>query len=100
MKDNFGRIHIFEVKSVNQSREQNVDREAYENKIAELRKCYKQASKLTEQIFYLPIIDKDRWHIDCYEKGEKDTLTKDQFIEKLKKKWTERLKAKKKRERF
>ena len=80
MKDNFGRIHIFEVKSVNQSKEYNFDKNIYEEKIAELKKCYKQASVLTEQIFYLPVIVKDIWQITCFYKGEENTLSKDQFI--------------------
>ena len=79
MKDNFGRIHIFEVKSVNQSGAYNIDNNIYRTKVAELEKCYKQASKLTEQIFYLPVIDKDVWQIKCFHKGEQNTLTIDQF---------------------
>jgi len=79
MKDSFGRIHIFEVKSVNQSGAYNFDNNIYKTKVAELEKCYKQASKLTEQIFYLPVIDKDVWHIKCFHKGEQNTLTIDQF---------------------
>ena len=79
MKDNFGRIHIFEVKSVNQSREYNIDNNIYKAKIAELKKCYKQASVLTEQFFYLPVIDKDVWQITRFCKGEENTLSIDEF---------------------
>jgi len=85
MKDNFGRIHIFEVKSVNQSKEYSFDDNIYKEKIAELKKCYKQASVLTEQIFYLPVIDKDVWKITCFYKGEENTLSKDQFVSFVKK---------------
>jgi len=79
MKDNFGRIHIFEVKSVNQSGVYSFDNNIYKAKIAELKKCYKQASLLTEQIFYLPVIDRDIWQITRFYKGEETTLSIDEF---------------------
>lgn len=79
MKDNFGRIHIFEVKSVNQSGAYNFDNNIYKAKIAELKKCYKQASLLTGHIFYLPVIDKDIWQITCLYRGEERTLSLDEF---------------------
>jgi hypothetical protein len=79
MKDNFGRIHIFEVKSVNKSDTYNFDNNIYKAKIAELKKCYKQASLLTDQIFYLPVIDKDVWQITCFDKGEERTLSIGEF---------------------
>ena len=79
MKDNFGRIHIFEVKSVNQSGTYSFDNNIYKTKIAELKKCYKQASVLTEQIFYLPVIEEDIWQITRFQKGEESTLSIDEF---------------------
>lgn len=79
MKDNFGRIHIFEVKSVNRSGAYNFDNNIYKAKIAELKKCYKQASLLTGQLFYLPVIDGDNWQITCLRNGEEQTLSLDQF---------------------
>lgn len=79
MKDNFGRMHIFEVKSVNQSGAYNFDNNIYKAKIAELKKCYKQASLLTDHIFYLPVIAKDIWQITCLYKGVERTLSLDEF---------------------
>jgi len=79
MKDNLGRIHIFEVKSVNESGAYNIDNNIYKTKIAELKRCYKQASLLTEQIFYLPVIDKDVWQITRFYNGEERTLSIDEF---------------------
>lgn len=79
MKDSIGRIHIFEVKSVNQSGAYNFDNNIYKAKIAELKRCYKQASILTDQIFYLPVIDKDVWQITRFLKGEESTLSVDEF---------------------
>ena len=79
MKDKFGRIHIFEVKSVNVSKEFGFDNNIYKAKIEELRKAYKQASVLTGQIFYLPIVDKDIWKITQYINGEENTLSQSQF---------------------
>jgi len=79
MKDRFGRIHIFEVKSVNQSGAYNFDANIYKGKIAELKNCYRQASKLTGQIFYLPVVKNDVWHITRFYKGEENTLSEDEF---------------------
>jgi type III restriction enzyme len=69
LKDSSGKIHIFEVKSVIKGNA-NIDEEEYENKIRELKKCYKQASKITGQIFYLPIQDNEGWVIWKIENGE------------------------------
>jgi len=85
MKDKFGRVHIFEVKSVNVSGNFNFDNNIYKTKIAALKECYKQASKLTEQIFYLPVIDEDIWQITQFHNGEEKTLSKDLFESFVKK---------------
>jgi len=79
MKDNFGRIHIFEVKSVNQSTAYNFDDRFYKTKIAELKKCYQQASVLTKQIFYLPVIAGNDWQITRFYQGQENTLGIDEF---------------------
>lgn len=82
MMDNFGRIHIFEVKSVDKSSNMSsaFDNQEYENKITELGKCYKEASKLTGHIFYIPIMKNGIWHIKVYKNGEEHpTLTEDSF---------------------
>jgi len=85
MKDKFGRIHIFEVKSVNKSNKYNFDKNIYEAKAEELGKCYKQASKITNQIFYLPIRgDKDNWQIKRFYQGGEDTIDEDMFIDFVK----------------
>lgn len=79
MKDRFGRIHIFEVKSVNQASGTNIDKDKYNEKIVELKKCYRQASKLTGHLFYLPIIRDDVWSIIRYENGNERILSLDEF---------------------
>lgn len=79
MKDTFGRIHIFEVKSVNESANYTFDSNIYKAKIEELKKCYKQASKLTEQIFYLPIMKGNDWQILRFYKGEEKQISQDEF---------------------
>ena len=79
MKDKFGRVHIFEVKSVNQSTGFTFDNNLYIAKVAELKKCYKQASLLTGHMFYLPIMRDDIWRITMYCNGDEKTLTIDQF---------------------
>jgi len=82
MKDSFDRVHIFEVKSVNISFNMvgGFGNNIYQTKLAELKKAYKQASKLTEQIFYLPILREDNWRIFQYIGGIEKTLTKDEFV--------------------
>lgn len=82
MKDSFGRVHIFEVKSVNISSSMvgGFDNNVYKTKLEELKKAYKQSSKLTGQIFYLPILRDDNWRIFQYVAGCEKTLTKDEFV--------------------
>ena len=82
MKDSFDRVHIFEVKSVNISANMvgGFDNNIYKTKLEELKKAYKQASKLTDQIFYLPILRDDNWRIFQYISGDEKTLTKDEFV--------------------
>ena len=79
MKDAFERIHIFEVKSVNRSTQNNIDSEAYKEKIRALRDCYKYTSALTGYIFYIPIQEEDDWKISKFEQGNEDILTEDMF---------------------
>lgn len=85
MMDDYGRIHIFEVKSVNVSsnRQVDFDVEIYKAKIEELKKCYKQASILTGYFFYLPVLKDDIWHITCFENGNETNITKEQFIQRI-----------------
>ncbi|MCC7357670.1 DEAD/DEAH box helicase family protein [Candidatus Uhrbacteria bacterium] len=82
MKDSFNRVHIFEVKSVNISANMvgDFDNNIYKTKLEELKKAYKQASKLTEQLFYLPILREDNWRIFQYVGGYEKILTKDEFV--------------------
>lgn len=85
MKDKNGRIHIFEVKSVNVSSDSKIDREEYENKIRSLTECYKACSKkLENHLFYLPIMNGNDWDIRRFENGEERTLTKIMFKDSLK----------------
>ncbi|MCL2189450.1 MAG: DEAD/DEAH box helicase family protein [Defluviitaleaceae bacterium] len=82
MKDSYNRIHIFEVKSVNASSSMagGVDGPSYEAKLNELKSAYRQASKLTEHIFYLPILKEDDWRIFQYLNGNEQTLTLNMFV--------------------
>ena len=80
MKDKKGRIHIFEVKSVNGNGAAGFDPQEYEAKINELKECYKAASiKLKKHIFYIPIKDGEDWQIFRYKDGEELSMTKQQF---------------------
>lgn len=82
MKDCFDRVHIFEVKSVNISSAMagGFDNNIYKTKLEELKKAYRQVSKITNQIFYLPILHDDSWRVFQYLAGSEKILTKDEFI--------------------
>lgn len=88
LKDVFGRIHLFEVKSVNisSSTPAKFDSDEYKSKVEELKRCYKQASLLTGYIFYLPVLKDDVWHITRLLNGEEDNITATQFTKFLKNK--------------
>lgn len=79
MKDKNGFIHIFEVKSVNVSNKIKLDEKEYKEKIKALENCYKECSKKTGHLFYLPILDKNIWKITRFIDGNKDEITLKQF---------------------
>lgn len=79
MKDRKGLIHIFEVKSVNVSNKIKLDEKEYIEKIKALEDCYKECSKKTGHLFYLPILDKNIWKITRFVNGNKDEITFEQF---------------------
>lgn len=81
MKDSFNRIHIFEIKSVNISENMDIDNNIYQKKVNELKKAYHQASKITDNIYYLPIQNKDDWTIFQYNNGDENILSESQFEE-------------------
>lgn len=83
MKDKKGRLHIFEVKSVNDSNAIRVNPEEYKDKIRALKECYRQCSKLLDYYFYLPVLKEDCWHITRLYKGNEDTITDDMFTQEL-----------------
>lgn len=80
MKDNFGRTYLFEVKSINEAKNTfGIDSEGYAEKVKELMKCYKQASKLTKQIFAISLMEEDSWTIYVYENGNEIKKSQDGF---------------------
>lgn len=79
MKDKKGRIHIFEVKSVNKSSLVNISEEEYTEKVRVLKECYKACSIKTSHIFYLPILDGSTWKIFKFENGLESTIDKITF---------------------
>lgn len=84
-KDKNEKIHIFEVKSVNQSKNFALDDEEYKEKIRKLQKAYAFASKKTGYIFYLPVKNGDDWSIWRCENGivddEAKRMNKAMFVE-------------------
>ena len=80
MKDTKGKIHIFEVKSLNGDGVAGFDPEEYETKIQELKDCYKAASaKLKKHLFYIPIKKGENWQIFRYVDGQEMIMTQQQF---------------------
>lgn len=77
LKDNFERIHLFEVKSLNQSGSFSIDSESYKAKIESLEKCYLHCSKLTGYIFHLPVLKEDVWHIVSFVNGDRKEFDED-----------------------
>ena len=83
LKDTFGRIHLFEVKSVNVSNKEQFNAAEYKEKINELKKCYKHCSELTKHYFYLPILKDDTWQITRFCNGVEDVITFDELKRSL-----------------
>lgn len=86
-KDRGDRIHIFEVKSVNVSKSQSIEKEAYKQKIQRLKQAYLSASKITSYIFYLPVKVGQDWQVWCAKNGQtlQENMNKAMFEEMMKK---------------
>lgn len=85
MKDKHGRIHIFEVKSVNVAAGSAVNKDEYERKVKELHDLYLACSKkLPEYRFYLPIMKDDDWRIRRYFNGLFKEISYEEFKESIK----------------
>lgn len=84
LKDKKGRIHVFEVKSLEKTTARMIDEEEYKSKISVLQEFYKHCSaKVKNHIFYLPILYDDNWQIFRYENGNENTLSVQQFKQSL-----------------
>lgn len=83
MKDYKDRIHLFEVKSLNEASSIEINKEEYEEKIRALKECYKQASKLTGYFFYIPIKKGASWKIFRYYNGKEEILSEETFKKSL-----------------
>ena len=85
MKDKLGRIHIFEVKSVNVAAGLNIDMNEYENKVKALHELYLACSKkLPEYRFYLPIMKDEEWRVRRYWNGIFKEISHEEFKKSLK----------------
>ncbi len=84
MKDHKGRIHLFEVKSLNPSSSRSIDSEEYEQKIRALKDGYLACSrKLPDYYFYLPTRKYDCWQITRLHNGQEDYIDKTTFLQSL-----------------
>jgi len=84
LKDSRGRIHMFEVKSVD-GHGVGVDKKQYDDKIVAICEGYQAASKLTDYYFYVPLKNNDGWDIYMYHDGKETSFTKDKFKKFMKK---------------
>lgn len=85
MKDKLGRIHIFEVKSVNVAVGTTISKEEYEKKVKDLHDLYIACSKkLPDYRFYLPIMKDDDWRIRRYYSGVFREISYEEFRKSLK----------------
>lgn len=85
LKDREGRIHLFEVKSVNRASGSAISEDEYKQKIVLLSKCYKDSSRLLhDHIFYLPVMRGSEWHIHRFKDGEESVISEVGFHEELK----------------
>lgn len=83
MQDAFGRIHIFEVKSLNTSSSLHIDSAEYHSKVKSLSGCYLHCSKLTDHYFYLPILKDEKWELHTFYRGQQTLQTEEQFKRSL-----------------
>lgn len=84
MKDKRGRIHIFEVKSLEGDGNAGFDIEEYKKKIEKLKECYLHCSvKLADHNFYVPVKENGIWSITRYLNGEEKTFTKKELKKEL-----------------
>lgn len=79
LKDKNNRIHLFEVKSLNVKAGLNINSDDYKDKVRALKECYKHCSILTGQLFYLPVLEGEKWKITRFVNGEEKTLTEREF---------------------
>lgn len=83
LKDKNGNIHIFEIKSLNQSQQYNINKAEYDAKIFKLAECYKYASKVTPYTFYIPIQIGNKWIIEKYTNGIYERIVKVELVKLL-----------------
>lgn len=83
LKDKNDKIHLFEVKSLNIKKGSQINNVEYEIKVQALKQCYKNCSRLTNQIFYLPIQKDDSWQIIRFVNGEETTIDIETFKDSL-----------------
>lgn len=70
-----------------------MDTNEYKDKIKVLRECYKEASRLTEYHFYIPILqsfsvaqnggNNPSWEIDYFYKGKEEHIKKEDVLAKI-----------------
>lgn len=79
LKDRHGKIHMFETKSLNESSLQVIDGDAYQEKVAALKKCYLHASRITGHHFWIPVQNGDDWDIFHYADGTEEQIDLNRF---------------------
>ena len=86
LKDRKGIIHIFEVKSLNESNVIHINEDEYKEKIEKLKECYRACSeKLENHYFYIPIRVGEQWKISRFVMGNEESMNLDTFKQSFKK---------------
>ena len=83
LMDKYGKIHIFESKSLNSSNNLNIDGQAYDDKINALKTAYLEISKFVPYNFYIPIKEGDQWKVFNYFEGKEKVISKETIQEIL-----------------
>lgn len=85
LQDKNNLIHIFEVKSFNGDNG-SLNEDDYTAKLFNLKKCYLNASKITKNIFYIPIYNPNQtnqWHIYKFENGKEYQIDENNLLYSL-----------------
>lgn len=83
LKDKNNVVHVFEVKSLEKSSIMNIDSDEYQEKILNISESYLYASKITKNIFYIPIMINNKWQIKRFVDGVEELISQEELVRAL-----------------